>query len=164
MSSIRGARDPVSDVRQRAANPYLYKSSFDPSVNVRLRHSFNGGHYRRGGLGCCQGREPKGRPEGRPSQATGYGSRRRSRCCASLTTSIPRQTRRQEMNGKLCFHPAVPEISSPVFYTLPLLPKKPALFAVPVPRLFGLALVVQLFSAGERDFDFRPTLLVEIDF
>jgi hypothetical protein len=36
----------------------------------------------------CQGREPKGRPEGRPSQATGYGSRRRSRCSASLTESI----------------------------------------------------------------------------
>ena len=28
----------------------LYKSGFDPTVNVRLRHSFNGGHYRRGGL------------------------------------------------------------------------------------------------------------------
>jgi hypothetical protein len=29
---------------------FLYKSGFDPTVNVRLRHSFNGGHYRRGGL------------------------------------------------------------------------------------------------------------------
>jgi hypothetical protein len=28
----------------------VYKSGFDPTVNVRLRHSFNGGHYRRGGL------------------------------------------------------------------------------------------------------------------
>src|SRR3984893_6217378 len=28
----------------------LYKSGFDPTVNVRLRHSFNGGHFRRGGL------------------------------------------------------------------------------------------------------------------
>ena len=36
----------------------------------------------------CQGREPKGRPKGRPSQATGYGSRRESRCSASLTESI----------------------------------------------------------------------------
>jgi hypothetical protein len=28
----------------------LYKSGLDPTVNVRLRHSFNGGHDRRGGL------------------------------------------------------------------------------------------------------------------
>ena len=28
----------------------MYKSGFDPTVNVRLRHSFNGGHDRRGGL------------------------------------------------------------------------------------------------------------------
>ena len=53
----------------------MYKSGFDPTVNVRLRHSFSGGHCRRGGTRCCQGRE--------------LHSRRRSRCCASLTTSIP---------------------------------------------------------------------------
>ena len=29
---------------------HVYKSGFDPTVNVRLRHSFNGGHDRRGGL------------------------------------------------------------------------------------------------------------------
>jgi hypothetical protein len=27
----------------------MYKSGFDPTVNVRFRHSFNGGHDRRGG-------------------------------------------------------------------------------------------------------------------
>ena len=46
----------------------------------------------------------------------------------------------------------------------PLLPEQPPLFAVPVPRLFGLALIVQLLSAGERDFDFRPALFVEVNF
>ena len=33
----------------------MYKSGFDPTVNVRLRHSFNGGHYRRGGLDSVKG-------------------------------------------------------------------------------------------------------------
>src|SRR6202040_2750317 len=28
----------------------MYKTGFDSTVNVRLRHSFNGGHDRRGGL------------------------------------------------------------------------------------------------------------------
>ncbi len=28
----------------------MYKSGFDPSVSVRLRHSSNGGNYRRGGF------------------------------------------------------------------------------------------------------------------
>jgi hypothetical protein len=28
----------------------VYKSEFDPTDNVGLRHSFNGGHDRRGGL------------------------------------------------------------------------------------------------------------------
>jgi hypothetical protein len=37
-------------VRADAPTAKLYKSEFDPTVNVGLRHSFNGGHYRRGGL------------------------------------------------------------------------------------------------------------------
>ena len=39
-----------SEFRRRQAAFDMYKSGFDPTVNVRLRHSFNGRHYRRGGL------------------------------------------------------------------------------------------------------------------
>ncbi len=46
----------------------------------------------------------------------------------------------------------------------PLLAHQSPLLAVPIARLFGLALVVQLLSTGERDFDFCPALLVEINF
>ena len=46
----------------------------------------------------------------------------------------------------------------------PLLPQEPPLFAIPVPLLFGLALIVQLLSAGERDLDFCPTSFIEINF
>jgi hypothetical protein len=43
-------RETVRCDRTCESLPKLYKSGFDPTVNVRLRHSFNGGHYRRGGL------------------------------------------------------------------------------------------------------------------
>jgi hypothetical protein len=49
-------------------------------------------------------------------------------------------------------------------FASPLLPEQPPLFAVPVPRLFGFALIVQLLSAGERDFDFCPAFFVEVNF
>ncbi|MGC2221189.1 MAG: hypothetical protein WA624_01895, partial [Methylocella sp.] len=48
------ARSAVSDLvvpmDTPMRRPHVYKSGFDPTVNVRLRHSFNGGHDRRGGL------------------------------------------------------------------------------------------------------------------
>jgi hypothetical protein len=47
---------------------------------------------------------------------------------------------------------------------LSLLPEQPPLFAVPVAGLFGLALIVQLLSSGQRDLDLRPALLGEINF
>lgn len=50
----------------------MYKFGFDPTVNVRLRHSFNGRHYRRGGLDVVK--DAIGRSEERPLQATGYGT------------------------------------------------------------------------------------------
>jgi hypothetical protein len=45
----------------------------------------------------------------------------------------------------------------------PFLPQQAPLFAVPVARLFRLALVAKLFAAGERDFNFCPALFVEIN-
>jgi|HubBroStandDraft_6_1064221.scaffolds.fasta_scaffold3030824_1 hypothetical protein len=39
---------------------HLYKSGFDPTVNVRIRHSFNGGHYGRGGLDVVKDASQKG--------------------------------------------------------------------------------------------------------
>src|SRR5690606_38973804 len=41
--------------------------------------------------------------------------------------------------------------------------QQPALFPVPVARLFGLALVVQLLALGEREFDLGAAAIVEID-
>src|SRR5579871_3628164 len=38
-----------------------------------------------------------------------------------------------------------------------------AFFAVPVALALGLALVVQLLAFGQRQLDFRPALLVEIE-
>src|ERR1700731_3788240 len=42
------------DVLDPAGYGTVYKSGFDPTVNVRLRHSFNGGHYRRRGPASLQ--------------------------------------------------------------------------------------------------------------
>ena len=56
----------------RQESTLLQKSGFDRSVNVRFHYSFNGGHYRRGGLDVVK--DATGRAEERPSQATGYGT------------------------------------------------------------------------------------------
>jgi hypothetical protein len=51
MATPRSARSAIGlSISRRPSSQYLYKSGFDPTVNVRLRHSFNGEHYRRGGL------------------------------------------------------------------------------------------------------------------
>jgi hypothetical protein len=50
----------------------LPKSGFDPADNVRLRHSSNGGHYRRGGIDVVK---------------DASSARAAQRCFASLTTS-----------------------------------------------------------------------------
>jgi hypothetical protein len=56
VASCRGAEHASGAMDQVATRPcYLYKSGFDPTVNVRLRHSFNGGHDRRGGLDVVKG-------------------------------------------------------------------------------------------------------------
>src|ERR1044072_1079079 len=45
----------------------------------------------------------------------------------------------------------------------PLLPQQPPLLALPVALLLGLALVVQLLAARQREFDLGAALLVEIE-
>jgi hypothetical protein len=60
------------EVQSSIVYEYLQKTGLDPSINVRFRHSFNGGHYRRGRLDVVK--DAIGRSEERPLQATGYGT------------------------------------------------------------------------------------------
>jgi IS5 family transposase len=76
--SIDRAHGFVRRFAVTSAAAHVCKFGFDPSDNVRFRHSSRGGYYRRGGSTFVND-GPIGRPRGRPSIDGLWGRRRRSR-------------------------------------------------------------------------------------
>jgi hypothetical protein len=83
--SQREKDDAARQQRHPAKSRTLQTKMMRATGAVGVRHSFDGRHFRRDGFASVKDASQKGVAWGRPSRATGYGSRRRSRCFASLT-------------------------------------------------------------------------------
>ena len=113
------------------------------------------------------------RSPGRPSEASlKLAHSRGADCDGRHNSAIPLTARlmpkRKEVNASSSFRSSrkchvESGLSAGPAARLSLLPHQPRLVPVPVARLFGFALVMELLAAAERDGDLGAALGVEID-